>query len=107
MSNLKVQTLNHVLGTVGYITTTKNSKKDLQIGVGNTPENFTKAVEIDSTATVEVSKVLKCPGITGYADYTQKSIQEGNKTIDEYYLNGSEFQVMLNDLYQELLNSND
>jgi hypothetical protein len=103
MSTLKTQTIQYVLGDTTYATSTKNSDGNLQIGVGRNPETMTVALDVDSDGKIHIRKELQCEGINGYAKYSQQSLSQRNLTIDEYFINGAEFQKMLRDLYEELV----
>lgn len=102
MSNLKLQTIHHLYGKANYITTTKNQNGDYQIGVGNSTENYTKAMEINANAQVVIPQELQCVGISGYAVYSPESKAQRNATINQYYVNGEELQRMFREIYNEL-----
>lgn len=106
MSTLKTQTIQYVLGETTYSTSTKNSDGTFQIGVGRNPETMTVALDINSDGKVNIKKELQCEGINGYAKYSPQSLSQRNLTIDEYFINGSELQKMLRDLYEELVAEN-
>lgn len=106
MSTLKTQTIQYVFGDTTYITSTKNSSGKFQIGVGRNPETMNVALDVNSEGSVTIAKELQCEGISGYATYSPQSISQRKQTIDEYFVNGAEFQKMLRDLYEEILAEN-
>lgn len=103
MSTLKTQTIQYVFGDTTFSTSTKNTSGNFQIGIGRNPETMSVALDIDSEGKVSITKELQCEGISGYATYSPQSYSQRKLTIDEYFINGAEFQKMLRDLYEEIV----